>query len=68
MKPINLSGVLKDFQGKWVAISNDEKHPSVYGSGVTAKEAVNQAESKGDTDFYLMFVRNSDLLYSGVGF
>lgn len=65
MKPIDLSKILSDFQGKWVALSNDESSPAVFGSSVTAKDAVKDAESNGSTDFYLLYVRPFDLLFSG---
>lgn len=66
MKPLDLSSILKDLQGKWVALSNDERRPSVYGVGNTAKEAAKAAEAKGNKKFHLLFVRESDFLYSGI--
>ena len=65
MTPIDLSQVLKDLQGKWVALSNDDKKPSVYGVGTTAKDAARDAESKGNSSFYLLFVRSNNLFYTG---
>jgi len=66
MKPIDLSSILKDLQGKWVALSEDETHPSVFGVGNSAKEAKRNAEVKGNRDFYLLYVRPLDLLFSGL--
>ncbi len=65
MKPIDLSHILEKFQGKWVALSEDKRNPEVFGSGATAKAAIREAESKGSTDYCLMYVRPLDLLFSG---
>ena len=54
MAPIDLSRLLKDYEGKWVALSEDNK--SVYGSGKSAKSAAQDAESKGHSEFALLFV------------
>ena len=65
MKPIDLSHILEKFQGKWVALSEDNRNPEVFGSGTSAKEAIREAESKGNMDYSLMYVRPFDLLFSG---
>ena len=63
MSPVDLTPTIKDFQNKWVALSEDGK--TVYGAGNTAQDAVQDAESKGHEDYVLFFVRPFDLLYSG---
>ena len=63
MAPIDLTKILKDYEGKWVALSDDSK--SVYGSGKSAKLAAQDAETKGRSDFTLLFVQSFDLLYCG---
>ena len=64
MAPIDLSSVLKNYEGKWVALSDDNR--SVYGYGAPANEAAKEAASEGHTEFTLLFVQPSDLLYSGL--
>lgn len=64
MSPVDLTPVLKDYQGKWVALSDDSA--TVYGVGVSAKDAVRDAEAKGHSDYTLFYVRPFDLLYSGI--
>jgi len=66
MAPIDLTKILKDYEGKWVALSEDNK--SVCGSGKSAKLASQDAESKGHSDFTLLFVQSFDLLYCGEAF
>lgn len=63
MAPLDLSSILKGYEGKWVALSDD--NTTVYGSGTSAKEAADDANSKGRPDFTLLFVDPSDLLYCG---
>ena len=63
MKLIDLSGLLKDYQNKWVALSDDNK--KIYGSGKSAKDAVREVESKGHSDYSLFFVRPSDIPFCG---
>lgn len=63
MVPLDLSSILKDYESKWVALSED--NTTVYGSGVSAKEAADDANSKGYPEFTLLFVDPSDLLYCG---
>ena len=63
MAPIDLSILLRNYEGKWVALSEDNK--SVYGSGRSAKSAAQDAESKGRSDFALLFVQPFDFLYCG---
>ena len=63
MAPIDLSNILKGYEGKWVALSDDNQ--GVFGSGNTAKDAANEAKTKGRTDFTLLFVQPFDLLYCG---
>ena len=62
MKPIDLTPVIKGFQNKWVALSEDER--TVYGAGDTARAAIQDAESKGYADYVLFFVRPFNLLYA----
>jgi hypothetical protein len=63
MKPIDLSPLLKDYEGKWVAISDD--HKSVFASANSAKEAADLARKKGHSEYTLLFVQPFDLLYCG---
>ena len=64
MAPIDMSVILKDYEGKWVALSDDNK--SVYGAGKSAKDAAQDAESKGHLDCTLLFVQPFDVLYCGM--
>ena len=66
MKLINLSQILKDYERRWVAISDDNK--AIYGSGETDKDAVKEAESKGHLDYSLFFVRPFDTPFCGFHF
>ena len=63
MAPIDLNPIFKQHLGKWVALSDDQK--SVYASGDTAKVAADDAISTGHSDFTLLFVEPSNLLYCG---
>ena len=63
MTPLDLSPILKDYEGRWVALSDDYK--AVFGSGPTAKEAAGDARSKGHLDYTLLYVQPFDLLYCG---
>ena len=65
MKPIDLSSILEKFRGRWVALSENEQNPEVFGSGTTAKEAIREADSKGEKGYCLMYVRPLDMLFSG---
>lgn len=65
MSPIDLTPAIKDFQNKWIAISED--CTTVFGAGDTAQDAIRDAEAKGHVDYVLFFVRPLDLLYSGTG-
>jgi len=47
-KMIDLTAILSPFEGKWVALSRDEK--KVVGSGRTLKEVVRAAEKKNCKD------------------
>ena len=62
MRPIDLTPTIRNFQNKWVALSEDEM--TVYGAGDTAQAAIQAAESKGYEDYVLLFVRPLDLLYA----
>ncbi len=66
MAPIDLSNLLKNYEGKWVALSED--NTSVFGSGKSAKSAAQDAESKGHPDFTLLLVQPFDVLYCGKAF
>lgn len=63
MAPLDLTLILKNYERKWVALSDDNL--SVYGSGDTVKEAAQEAESKGHPEFTLLYVEPSDFLYCG---
>ena len=64
MSYIDLAPILKDYEGKWVALSEDDS--TVYGAGETAKAAVNSAESRGYTDYTLLYVQPFDTHYCGL--
>ena len=64
MAPLDLSSILKGYEGKWVALSDDNR--SLHGSGDTAKAAADAAKSKGHQEFTLLFVQPFDLLYCGI--
>ena len=66
MAPLNLGEILKDYESKWVALSDDNTR--VLGAGKSAKEALKDAELKGFSDVTLMYVQPSDLLYCGTTF
>lgn len=59
MAPLDLSSILKNCEGKWVALSDD--NTIVYGIGKTAMEAAQDARSKGFSEFTLLFVEPSDI-------
>lgn len=63
MTPIDLTSVYKQYQGKWVALADDNK--TVWGHGNTAKEAAETAQAKGHDDYTLLYVEPTDLLYCG---
>ena len=63
MSPVDLTPILKDYEGKWVALSSD--NTTVCGVGDNAQTAVEDAESKGHKDYTLLFVRPFNFLYSG---
>ena len=64
MAPLDMTSILKDCEGKWVALSDDSQ--SVYGIGKSAKEALEDSKSKGYSDVTLMFVQPSDMFYCGI--
>ena len=61
MAPLDLSQILKNYEGKWVALSDD--NTKVYGSGKTAQEVAQEAKSQGHPEFTLLFVQPSNFLY-----
>jgi hypothetical protein len=63
MDPMNLTKVLKNYESRWVALSEDNQ--SILGYGNTAKEASDNAIAQGHSDFTLLYVQPSDLLYCG---
>lgn len=63
MAPLDLSTIFKQYEGKWVALSDDNK--TVFGFGDTVKEAVENAKINGHPEFTLLFVEPSDTLYCG---
>lgn len=63
MAPLDLSSILKGYEGKWVALSDDNM--AVYGAGESAKSAADDANAKGHPEFTLLFVDPSDRLYCG---
>ena len=64
MSYVDLAPILKDYEGKWVALSEDDS--KVYGAGDTAKAAVDSAESRGYTDYTLLYVQPFDTHYCGL--
>lgn len=63
MSPLDLTSIYKQYEGKWVALSDD--HKTVYGAGDTVAEAVKQATQSGHSNPTLLFVEPSDTLYCG---
>lgn len=63
MAPLDLSPILKSYEGKWVALSDDNR--TVFGAGDTAKEASQDASAKGHPEATLLYVQPSNLLYCG---
>ena len=63
MAPIDLTSLHRDYEGKWVALTDD--YASVLGVGKTAKEADASARSKGKSEFVLFYVQSADMLYCG---
>ena len=63
MSPVDLAPLVKDYQSKWVALSEDQT--KVLGVGESAQAAAQDAESKGEPDYTLFYVRPFDLLYCG---
>ena len=53
MKPIDLTGVLKSYVNRWVALSSDQTR--VEGSGTSPSEALADAKSHGGADPILLF-------------
>ena len=64
MSYVDLAPILKDYEGKWVALSEDDSQ--VYGVGDTAKAAVDSAELRGYTDYTLLYVQPFDAHYCGL--
>lgn len=63
MAPLDLTSIYKRYEGKWVALSDDNR--TVYGAGNTVGEAARQAKDSGHPEFTLFFVEPSDTLYCG---
>ena len=63
MAPLDLSSIFKKYEKKWVALSDDNTR--VLGAGNTAKQALQDAKTKGYSDVTLIFVQPSNLLYCG---
>jgi len=63
MAPLDLTPIIKQYVGKWVALSDDYK--AVYASADTANMAADNANQKGYSEFTLLFVEPSNLLYCG---
>ena len=61
MAPIDVAPILKDYQGQWVSLSED--NTEILGAGETAQAAAQDAESKGHADYTLFYVRPFDLFY-----
>ena len=58
MKALDLTPILNEHQGKWVALSDDSQ--TVYGAGDTAKAALADAQSKGHANCTLLYVQPFD--------
>lgn len=61
MKAIDYSEILKGYEKKWVALSNDEK--TVIASGNTLKQAKKHALEKGENHPVLVKVPDSSVSY-----
>jgi len=63
MAPLDLSSVFKQYEGEWVALSEDSK--TVHGHGQTVQQASEMAKQTGHQEFTLLYVEPSDTLYCG---
>jgi len=63
MAPLDLSKQLKNYENKWVALSDDSTR--VLGAGDSAKEALQDAKNNGYNEATLMYVQPTNLLYCG---
>ena len=61
LHPIDLSELLRPYQGKWVALSQDETQ--VLGSGATIDEALDEARRKGERQPIVIRVSDSIAAY-----
>lgn len=61
LQPIDLSELLRPFQGKWVALSQDETQ--VLGSGTTIDEALEEARCQGERQPIVVRVSESIAAY-----
>jgi hypothetical protein len=61
MKLIDWTKLFEDYRGQWVALS-DADNETVVGSGVTAKEALDQAHRNGFSNAAITFVPNETLI------
>jgi len=63
LRTIDLSGILRDYTDCWVALSSDQSR--VVGSGSTPKEALQQAQQRGEQNPILMPVPSVSGPYEG---
>lgn len=61
MTPINMKKIAKKYAGLWVAIDREKSKP--IASGVTLKEAVNEARKHGQSNPILTKVPSENLGY-----
>lgn len=61
---INWTKIYRKYKGMWVALADDEQ--TVLGAGKTAKEALLQAEKKGNKSPILTRMPESIVSYVGV--
>ncbi len=62
-KALDFTGIIKEYKGKWVALTKDEKR--VVSFGKSAKETLEKAEKKGIKEPILFKVPISILPYIG---
>ena len=63
MKLINWTKIYEKYKGLWVALSEDDE--TVVGSGVSPKEALDQAHRNGFSNAAITFVPEEMITFAG---
>ncbi|MBI3626447.1 hypothetical protein HY224_00160 [Candidatus Uhrbacteria bacterium] len=61
--PIDWSKIYKEYKGRWVALDNDDV--TVISSGISPKEALEEAKIKGKRNPILMFMPEDLKAFAG---